>query len=331
MLSFWYTGGVTTNPMMIFLSGKDRFRLMRRRSELKQAFREECPEGETVSVDAAEDPLRAAKRLADAGAVDLFGATRFVDVGGAFSVADDEKERICDTLKGAVDSSRFLFVSDGSVKAKDPLAAFLKKHADITEEFPILSAEEARTFLTQEARTVSADVSFSRSAADRLIALFPGDSGTLSGYARTLTSYRESGEVSLEDVERFVSGNPREKVFAALDALVSGDRGKAATMLLEESRADSGGVPKLFGLLAWQLRELLKVRGECDRGVMRSADIAKATGMHPFVVGKLLSRMSGFSLARLRDGFSLLASLDSDLKVGRIDPELALTLFVKKF
>lgn len=331
MLSFWYTGGVTLKSMIVLLSGKDRFRLIRRRSELKRAFREECPEGESVSIDATENPLHVAKRIADAGAADLFGAPRLVDIENAFGLSDDEKERICDALKGAIASSRFVFVSGGATKAKDPLASFLKKHADTAEEFPILSAEEARTFLTAEARTVSPDASFSRQAADRLVALFPGDSGSLSGYAKTLASYRESGEITLADVELFVSGNPREKVFAALDALVSGDRGRAASMLLEESRADSGGVPKLFGLVAWQLRELLKVRGECDRGMMRSADIAKATGMHPFVVGKLLSRMSGFPLARLRDGFSLLASLDSDLKVGRVDPELALTLFVKKF
>lgn len=317
--------------MIIFLSGKDRFRLTRRRSELKRVFREEYPEGGLVRIDAAEDPLRVAERVADAGAADLFGAPRFVDVENAFGLSDDMKERIGEALSEAGTTARFLFVVDGVPKAKDPLASFLKRHADIAEDFPILSAEEARSFLTAEARAVSPDISFSRPAADRLVSLFPGDSGSLSGYAKTLASYREEGEIALADVELFVSGNPREKVFAALDALVAGERGRAASMLLEEARADSGGVPKLFGLVAWQLRELLKVRGECDRGVMRSADIARSTGMHPFVVGKLLSRMSGFPLTRLRDGFSLLASLDSDLKVGRIDPELALTLFVKKF
>lgn len=317
--------------MIVLLSGKDRFRLMRRRSELKRAFREECPDGESVSIYANEEPPHVAKRIADAGAADLFGAPRLVDIEGAFGLPDDEKERICDALKKAIASSRFVFTSDTAAKPRDPLASFLKKHADTVEEFPILSHEEAREFLAAEARTVSGDVSFSRSAADRLIALFPGDSASLSGYAKTLASYRQTGEIGLPDVELFVSGNPKEKVFAALDALVSGDRGKAIAMLLGESRADSGGVPKLFGLVAWQLRELLKVRGEHDRGVMRSADIAKATGMHPFVVGRLLSRMSGFPLARLRDGFSLLTSLDADLKVGRIDPDLALTLFVKKF
>lgn len=317
--------------MILLLSGKDRFRLMRRRSELKQAFHEENPEGEIVTIDASADPLHVALRIADAGAADLFGASRLVDIEGAFDLSDEEKERIVAALGRTVASSRFLFVSDAPIKVKDPLGIFLKKQADSIEEFPILSPEESRAFLAAEARAVFPDVSFSRQASDRLIALHPGDAGSLSGYARTLASYRESGEISLADVERFVSGNPREKVFAALDALVSGDRGRAAALLLTESRADSGGVPKIFGLLAWQLRELLKVRGEVDRGVMRSADIAKATGIHPFVAGKLLARMQGFPLVRLRDGFSLLASLDADLKVGRVDPELALTLFVKKF
>lgn len=326
--------------MIIFLSGKDRFRLMRRRAELKQAFREEYPEGEIVTIDAKDDPLHVAKRMADAGAADLFGASRLVDVENVFSVSenkkvsavsDDEKRKICEALGETAASSRFLFVSDGAAKAKDSLLLFLKKHADTVEEFPILSAEEARAFLAKEARSASPEVAFSRAAADRILSVCGTDSGRLSNVVTTLALYRESGEISLSDVELFVSGNPKEKVFAALDALVSGNRGRAAKLLLEESRADSGGVPKLFGLLAWQIRELLKVRGEYDRGLHTSADIARACGMHPFVVGKLVSKMSAFPLSRLKKGVELLASLDADMKSGRTDPELALTLFVKKF
>lgn len=318
--------------MIALLYGKDRFRIMRRRAELKDAFRSEYQDGEIVAFDTVSGAGSFPRFLSESAATDLFGSRRFLDVENTFSAPDDFSEKITgavsDTDLSSVDGI-FSFV--GIPKAKDPLFALLKKKADIVEEWKPLAPAEAGAFIVAEAKSVSADVSFPRPVLERMVALFGTDSAKLSSLARTLATYKESGEISSADFDLFVSEVPKELVFAALDALVSGNRGRAVTMLLEETRGDSGGVPKLFGLLAWQLRELIKVRGEYDKGNMRPDGIAAACGMKPFVAGKLLSRISGFPLARLRNGFNLLSSLDEDMKLGRKDPELALTLFVEKF
>lgn len=318
--------------MIAIICGKDRFRVMRRRTELKDAFRSEHPDGEIVPFDMASGPGSFPKYLSEAAAPDLFGSRRFLDVENAFSIPDDMSEKIVKAISetdlSSVDGA-FSFV--GMPKVKDAFFVALKKKADIVEEWKPLASAEANAFILAEAKSVSTGVSFSRQAVERMAALFGNDSAKLSSLARTLATYKESGEVTLADFELFVPEVPKELVFAALDSLVSGNRGRAVSMLLKEAREDQGGVPKLFGLLAWQLRELMKVRGEYDKGNMRSESIAAACGMKPFVVGKLLSRMSGFPLSRLRNGFDLLSSLDEDMKLGRKDSELALTLFVEKF
>ncbi|MBP9751919.1 MAG: hypothetical protein KBD19_03600 [Candidatus Moranbacteria bacterium] len=327
--------------MITLLYGKDRFRSMRRRSELKDAFLAEYKDGEIVSFDMASGPGSFPKFLSEAVATDLFGSRRFLDVRISFPDRKDDTEEAVDPglsekIAVAVAETDFsgvdgVFFSLSVPKAKDPLFTLLKKKADVVEEWKPLAPEEVRSFLMAETKRVSTDVSFLRPVLERMTALFGTDSAKLSSLARTLATYKESGEIALSDFDLFVSEVPKELLFAALDALVSGNRGRAVTMLLEEVRGDSGGVPKLFGLLAWQLRELIKVRGEYDKGNMRSDGIAAACGMKPFVAGKLLSRISGFPLARLRSGFNLLSSLDEDMKLGRKDPELALTLFVEKF
>jgi len=318
--------------MIALLYGKDRFRIMHRRAELKDAFRSEHPGGEIVAFDMVSGAGSFPRYLSESVATDLFGSRRFLDVENTFSAPDDFSEKIMgavsDTDLSSVDGI-FSFV--GIPKAKDPFFVFLKKKADSVEEWKPLAPEEVGSFVSAEAKSVSPDVSFSRSVLEKMIALFGTDSAKLSSLARTLATYKESGEVSIADLDLFVAEVPKELVFAALDALVSGNRGKAITMLLKETRGDSGGMPKLFGLLAWQLRELIKVRGEYDKGNMRSDGIAAACGMKPFVAGKLLSRISGFPLTRLRNGFALLSSLDEDMKLGRKDPELSLTLFVERF
>lgn len=317
--------------MIFVLSGKDRFRLLRRRSDLKAEFFNEYPEGEYVALDVSLSPLSAARDIASASATDLFSANRMVEVEDAFDLPEDEKKKISVALAAAPPSVRFLFLSPSYGKSKDALGVFFGEHAKIKEEFPLLSREEARAFFLSEVRKSGCPVSCSRPACDRILSLYPDDSAALANLALTLSFYKEEGEITLADVELFLMGNPKEKVFVALDALLSGDRGGAVALLLREARIESGGVPKLFGLLAWQLRELLKIRGEYDAGNTRSADIAKSTGMHPFVAGKLISRIKDFPLSRLRKGFFLLSELDSDMKQGRADPELALTLFVQKF
>lgn len=318
--------------MIALLYGKDRFRIMRRRAELKDVFRSEHQDGEIAAFDMVSGSGLFPKFLSESAAADLFGSRRFLDVENTFSVSEDFSEKVMAVVSDAdLSSVDGIFSFVGIPKAKDPLFALLKKKADVVEEWKPLAPAEAGAFIVAEAKSVSVDVSFPRPVLERMVALFGTDSAKLSSLARTLATYKESGEIALSDFDLFVSEVPKELVFAALDALVSGNRGRAITMLLTETRGDSGGVPKLFGLLAWQLRELIKVRGEYDKGNMRPDGIAAACGMKPFVAGKLLSRISGFSLARLRSGFNLLSSLDEDMKLGRKDPELALTLFVEKF
>jgi len=316
--------------MIVLLSGKDRFRLVRRRTELKQGFLAKYPSGNVVIVDASVDSGSVAKKILEAGSADLFSSECLLDVREVLSLPDDEAMKVKESLKRLGEESSMIFSQAEQPKAKDKLFAFLKKHAGKVETFDPLSPREAESFIVSEARAVVSGISFSREALARIVSACGTDSGKLSSEVVKLALFKVEGEISVEDVDRFIRENPQEKVFVALDALVSGGRARALELLLREARADSGGVQKLFGLLAWQIRELFKVRGEYDRGNMRQDDIARSTGMNPFVVSKLLSKMGAFPLSRLKSGLSLLADLDADMKIGKIDPELALTLFVEK-
>lgn len=316
--------------MIVLLTGKDRFRLVRRRTELKNGFLSKYPSGSCAVIDASTDPASVSRKMLEAGSADLFASACLLDVREALSLPDREATDVKDALKRLGDQSAMIFSQSEPPKVKDKLFAFLRKHAGKVELFEPLSPREAESFVVAEAKAVVSGVTFSRLALNKIISVCGTDSARLSSEAVKIAQFKGEGEVSPSDVDLFLREDPQEKIFVALDALVSGNRGRALELLLHEVWSDSGGVQKLFGLLAWQIRELFKVRGEYDRGNMRADDIARATGMNPFVVGKLLSRMSVFPLPRLKSGLSLLADLDADMKIGKIDPELALTLFVEK-
>ncbi|NTW46294.1 MAG: DNA polymerase III subunit delta [Candidatus Moranbacteria bacterium] len=316
--------------MIVLLTGKDRFRLVRRRTELRLGFLSKYPDGTVTVIDAFEKPGSVAAAIAEAGTSGLFSTKTLLDVREALSLPTDEAKKVRETLKGLGDDVSVVFSQTVAPKAKDEPYAFLRKQAGKTESFDELPPREAEAFARKEAMAVSPSVSFSRDALSFLIAACGTDSARLSSEAAKVALFKGEGEVSRADVETFVREQPQEKVFAALDALVAGNRGRALELLLREARADSGGVQKLFGLLAWQIRELFRVRGEFDRGNTRADDIARATGMKPYTAGKLVARMGAFPLPRLKRALRLLADLDADMKSGKIDPELALTLFVEK-
>ncbi|NTW30743.1 MAG: hypothetical protein HGA33_05675, partial [Candidatus Moranbacteria bacterium] len=288
--------------MIVLLAGKDRFRIVRRRAELKKGFLAKYPSGTVAVIDASAGTESAARRILEAGSSDLFSSACLLDIREALSLPDEEALNVKDALKRLGDGVSMIFSQTEQPKVKDKLFAHLKKYAGKVEIFDELSLNEAEAFTLSEARSAMTGVSFSRSALTKIVSACGADSSRLSSEAAKLALFKGDGEVMPEDVDLFIGENPHEKVFVALDALVSGNRGRALELLLREARADSGGVQKLFGLLAWQIRELFKVRGEYDRGNRRADDIARATGMKPFVVGKLLSKMGAFPLTRLKSG-----------------------------
>jgi DNA polymerase III delta subunit len=297
--------------------------------DLLRSFRKKYPEGTVVILRADERAESFPSDLSIAVSVDLFASVRLVDVRDACDVSDDIQKKIVAILRESPSAS-VLFSGSAPSSAKSPLFIYLRKHAGKTERFERLSSSEAEAFAIAEAVSVVPTISFSRDALSRIVSACDSDSARISSEAVKLAVYAGGGRVSASDVDLFLRSDPREKVFDALDALMAGNRKKALDMLLREAGSDSGGARKLFGLLAWQMRELFKVRGEYDKGLRRADDIAHSVGMKPFVVGKLLARMDAFPSRRLKAGFSLLADFDAEMNSGRIDPELALTLFVEK-
>lgn len=328
---FAILGRLPDFPMIVFLYGKDPLRVVDRRSSIRDKFPKKYPGATVVTVEAGgKDGTAIAEAVLSAGADDLFSSKRLVDIRDACSMSEAAQDVVVSALKGVEDSSSLLFSETNTPTfSKNPLAAYLKKHSDLVDSFSLLSVAESEKFFRSELSRYPGKVAVSREALSSVVTAAKGDSAMLSTMAATLSAFRDEGEIVSDDVSLFLSPDPEEKAFQALDALLSGDRARAVSVLLREAGND-GTALRVMGLLAWQVRELFRVREAYDRGVRHADDIARATGMKPFVAGKLLARIDRFPLSRLRNTVSLLADLDARVKSGHIGNELALVLFVGK-
>lgn len=316
--------------MILLLTGKDGYRVVRRRIQLKDAFRAKYPDGEILSVDAAEYPEKAAQALSEIRTPGLFSAPKMVSIENATVLK--ETQRIESLLEGVPvgKDTVVLFSSSLLPKGKSSLLDALKKQAEKTETFDAFSPSEAKKFLLEEGRAVSEEVSFSPGAIAKLLAITGTDSARLSSETRKLSAWKAVGEVTEADVELLVGKEDfEESIFNALDALLAGRRGKALALFLDDAKKDGGAI-KIFGLLAWQLREFFRVRGEYDKGNRVPGQIAAAIGAKPYPVQKIVSRLSAFPVTRLKKAIRLLSEIDIATKTGKMSGETGLTLFVEK-
>ncbi|MEI9966430.1 MAG: hypothetical protein WDN67_02105 [Candidatus Moraniibacteriota bacterium] len=135
--------------------------------------------------------------------------------------------------------------------------------------------------------------------------------------------------LEVADIDLLVAPEETDRIFLGLDALAAGRRPEASALLRESARLKKSALP-VFGLLAWQLRQLLSIRELYDGKVQDPARIASKLRIAPFVAVKNLKIISAFPLERTRQGLKLLSRYDRDLKRGALDEYAALDLFVWK-
>ena len=83
----------------------------------------------------------------------------------------------------------------------------------------------------------------------------------------------------------------------------------------------------LLSMFIYQFRNLLKIKDLVEKGVP-FYQLVKRTGLHPFVIKKSWEQIKKFSLKELKKIYQKLLFLDLEIKIGRIEPETALDVFL---
>ncbi|OGI22107.1 MAG: DNA polymerase III subunit delta [Candidatus Moranbacteria bacterium RIFCSPHIGHO2_01_FULL_55_24] len=319
--------------MIRFISGNDLFLLGRRRRELQEAFLASSPEAELFVFD-FEDQGRPedVNRFFQACEAGLFAAPKMLIAFHPLALAAEAGERLEKFLETAAlterDDVTLLFIEPGNPKKSDPLMKWFAKHAQ-SEVLAALEERGQEKLVLEELARLGSGARFSREGLRLFLARAGKDTANLCTELEKLALYRAGEEIRPADVELMVGSDKEDTVFQALDALARGDRG-TALLLFRNAAENKEGVLPLLALCAWQLRQFMMVREASDSGLRESGQIAKQTGISPFVAGKALRVTGEFPLARTRRGLRMLAEADQEIKRGDTDSLLALDLFISR-
>ncbi|MEI8343615.1 MAG: DNA polymerase III subunit delta [Candidatus Moraniibacteriota bacterium] len=320
--------------MFIFLYGTDSFRSAEKLSLLKNNFLEKDSSGSGLSfLDYGENGITTDQLKDLLSASGLFSTKKLLIIKNAIGAQMPEKQKEVLTLlkknAGLTEDADtvLIFFEAGNPKKNGALYKFLFANAKKQEFAPLEGlklSNWALSYLQENFPTKTID----KRALDLLVASTGSDLYLLSNEISKLANYKNSTEmINVIDVELLVKSRLDSTVFQTIEALTSGNKARALT-LLHEQIENGEDIFYLLSMYTYHVRTLVKI-GDCFfSGITAPAQIAQATKLHPYVIQKSLYQLRNLSQEKVKSILRSLADIDYQAKTGKINPIQALDTFI---
>jgi len=343
--------------MIIFIYGEDSFRSRRKLKELKDKFLAKVdPTG--ASLDIIDGEKASLANIGDAaGAGTLLAKKRMVVIENLFSnKAQSVFDQVLNYFEKRESDNIIVFwdfvVKIKKIRSKEqavkidssgsekPLPAYSKKLFNFlakqkySQQFNVLSNTDAAAWAKKEVEARGGKIDYQ--AVQTLTSLVGSDLWQINNEIDKLINYKlgqqpaltgaggQAAIINQEDVEKMTHGGFDENIFALTDA-ISNKNSSLALKLLEEQIEAGLADAYLMTMIIRQFRILLQIRQALDLG-HSSRKIISSLRMHPFIVQKGINQVRRFNLPALKNIFSRLAEIDSQIKTGQADAKTMLNL-----
>jgi len=319
--------------MIFFLYGEDSFRISQKIAEIKNKFLVSDMSGSGLSVFDYSEKGNRHKLLDVLNMPNLLAPKRLVIAKNLIEAGEEnEKENILDYLEKHTKQIQedkdlvIMFQENGQPKKNGRLYKFLIKIAK-SQNIEKLSGMKLSQWIVQKIEECNYSGGIGKEALEKLIAFVGNDAGMLDMEIQKLANFADGRMIQAGDVEALVKANVDTNIFNTIDAIANNNK-KEALRLLQEHLAQ-GEVPfQIWAMFIDQFRNLMKVADLKDQYFGNEYEIAKAAGLHPYVVKKSLSQIRSFSYPKLKNIYQRLADLDMQIKTGKIDIKLAMDKFI---
>jgi len=296
--------------MIILLYGKDTYRSKNRLNELKKEFKNESGinerflDGKILTFEELKNEVLG---------LSFFNEKKLIIIENVFS-NKTLKEEIKEKGKEFLDSENIiiLYETDKVLKG-DVLYSFIRKKATI-EEFDLLKEGELRKWVLEEIEKNNG--SASSQAVDLLLEYIGNDLWRQHNEINKLISYKK--EIAEEDVKLLINIQAETNIFSTVDALADKDKEKAIKLI--KKHLDKGeSVFGLLAMIAYQFKNML---------IVKTAGDYRKTSLNPFVARKSFYQSEKFSFEDLKRIYNKILEIDSGIKTGKIDENIAIETLI---
>ncbi len=308
--------------MIIFLYGDDSYRAKEKLNEIVAQYKAVKKSAlNLISVDVKETDFAGFYNHFKISA--MFAQTKLVVVKNLFADKIFQEEFIKEIKKLQSLKDVIVIYEPEAPDQRLKLFKVLLKETKC-QEFKLLDNKGIKTWAQKEVEKLGSKIN--NDALDLLVSYVGSDLWRLAGELQKLVSYKTGSTIQKMDVELLVKPNLQTDIFKTIDALAQKDIKLALTLLHKHLAGDDNPL-YLLSMIAFQFKNLLMVKELSEKGLMY-ASIVKQSGLHPFVVKKSYFLCRQFSFEELKNIYRQIFQIDSDIKIGKVDAETALDLFV---
>lgn len=296
--------------MLYLIHGADTYRSRRKLNELLAIFGEQNVGAEIFRMSADDFDCARCEELVKSQS--LFGGAHAVVIEGVLELKEP-REFIVSFLPKIAESKNQFFFLENEIDDEDVAVVFKKHTAEIHETKNLTGAALKKWF---------DDKNISTQVRDRIIAEYGSDLWKAEKEIEK-SEVMEGKEVADGELARN-AGVGGFNIFAICDAVAAKDR-KQAWVAVNKALMSGLTIEEIFYKVQWQIKNLLILKNLIAAKV---ADLAKATGWHPFVLKKTMAAAGKFTDEELsRHSFSLV-KLFHDSRWGNEDMAIGLEKFL---
>lgn len=269
--------------------------------------------------------------LEDALTMNLFADKKVIIIENAYIFGSSSDQKISDRFLeyfNTFNSSTYI-IFELNVDKVDSRKKITKKISEIGKVFEVKKLETNDLFQIIEKRFKDNNYTISTELINYLVSLLNDNYENINNELdKIFLLGKEDKNITKEDLDGLIIPSLDDDIFSLIDAITNKDKNKSIKLYQEFINRNEDMI-KIIYLLASKYRLMLQVRLLSDRGYLES-DIAKTMQIHPYRAKMVLREAYKYELGNLIKILKELDYLDRDIKLGNVDKNLALEVFLLK-
>jgi len=301
--------------MIIFLYGQDTYRSKRKLREIVSSYKEKHPKGLDLMIyDLAGQGLGFQGFWNEFRQSSMFREKKLFILKNVFS-NEEFKSDILKNKKILLDQEEIIiFFEENKVLESDSLTKFLKKNGKF-QKFELLKPLLLKKWVQDEFARKGKETELA--AIEKLADFVGNDLWQMENEINKLSSFREKGKITVEDITLLVRPKIETEIFQTIDALSQGNKKRA--MALIEKHLEKGNSPfYLLSMISYQYRTL----------ILAKIGAGRQFGVKPYPLRKAIALTRNISLEKLKKIHQDIFRTDLKIKTGEISPEKGIKTLV---
>jgi DNA polymerase III subunit delta len=298
--------------MTLFLHGPNGYAIRQQLRQMISAYVAKA--GSTLGLERIDGAsVRVSDLMAAVAASPFMASSRLVIIEGL--VANKAVGAQAEAILAAVPESTVAVFVEGMADQRTKAYRALQK-ADKVVKYDLVTGPRLHSWIAAEVKRLGG--SMERAASEELVLRCGDDQWRLSQEINKLVNFEP--QITVAQVRDMVSATVERSIFDLVEKISAGKGADAIAIygaLLRQKEPEI----KILVMIQWHLRNLLLAKMAPN---MSPQELAKATGMSPYVAGKMMTAQGRVDGQQLAAGYLRAAECEYAIKTGSVRADTAI-------